>query len=320
MLALAFASPWAGLVALTVVVPLAALFVAARRSERVAAVLGLRPARDATVLAAALIVAFAALVGAAAAQPVTEKSSDRRVRADAQAWFVIDTSRSMLAAPFATGATRFTRAKREAIALRARLSDVPAGIVSFTDRAVPNLFPTVSKEAFAATALQSLAIERPPPGVSPDARSTSFDGLAELAHDDFFAGPTRRRLVVVLTDGESRPFLPLRTARAFPRRLYRVLVVRLWHGSERVWRLDGSAEEYLPDRASTTDIGRLARATGGGVFDESSLADAAASARQFLGHGPTRKIGTERTPVALAPWLLAAAFVPLGLLLWRRAL
>jgi hypothetical protein len=56
------------------------------------------------------------------------------------------------------------------------------------------------------------------------------------------------------------------------------------------------------------------------VYDESSLADAAASARQFLGTGPSRKIGTERKPVALAPWLLAAALVPLGLLLWRRSL
>jgi hypothetical protein len=320
MLGLAFASPWAGLVALAAVVPLGALAVATRRSERVASALGLRSARDATVFAATLIVVFAALVGAAAAQPVTEKQTDRRVRSDAQAWFVIDTSRSMLAAPSAEGVNRFTRAKREAIALRAQLSDVPSGIASFTDRAVPNLFPSVSQQAFAATALQSLAIERPPPGVSSGTRSTSFDGLAALAYDNYFAAPTSRRLVVVLTDGESRPFSLRRTARAFPRRLYRVVVVHLWHGSERVWRIDGSAEEYLPDRASTTDIGRLARATGGEMFEESALPDAAASAREFLGRGPSRKIGTEQKPVALAPWLLAAALVPLGLLLWRRAL
>ena len=320
MLAIAFASPWAGLVALAVVVPLGALALATQRSERVAAALGLRPAREATVFAAALIVAFAALVGAAAAQPVRETETDRRVRSDAQAWFVIDTSRSMLAGASATAPTRFTRAKRAAIALRARLSDVPSGIVSFTDRAVPNLFPTVSQQAFAATALQSLAIERPPPGVSPDTRSTSFEGLNALAYDDYFPAPTHRRLVVVLTDGESRPFVVRRTARAFPRQLYRVLVVRLWHSSERVWRIDGSAEEYLPDRASTAAVGQLARATGGDVFDESALDDAARSARAFLGTGPSRKIGTERKPVALAPWLLAAALVPLGLLLWRRSL
>ena len=29
---------------------------------------------------------------------------------------------------------------------------------------------------------------------------------------------------------------------------------------------------------------------------------------------------SEQEVIALAPWLLAAAFVPLGLLLWRRAL
>jgi hypothetical protein len=319
MLGVAFASPWAALVALVVVVPLGALVLATRKSETVAAAIGLRPAREATVFAAILIVTFAVLVGAAAAQPVRETETARRVRTDAQAWFVIDTSRSMLAAPSSITSNRFLRAKRDAIALRARLADVPAGIVSFTDRAVPNLFPTVSQQAFAATALQSLAIEKPPPGVSPDTRSTSFDGLSALAYDDYFPAPTNKRLVVVLTDGESRPFSVRQTAKAFPRKLYRVLVVRLWKCSERVWHIDGSPEDYLPDRASTAGIGQLARATGGGVYDESSLADAAASARQFLGTGPSRKIGTERKPVALAPWLLAAARVPLGLLLWRRS-
>jgi hypothetical protein len=320
MLAIAFASPWAGLVALAAVVPLGALVYATRRSERVAAALGLRPARDATVLAATAIVAFAALVGAAAAQPVTEKQTDRRVRSDAEAWFVVDTSRSMLASSSSTASTRFARARRVAIALHARLADVPAGIVSFTDRGVPNLFPTVSQQAFAATALQSLAIERPPPGVSPDTRSTSFAGLASIAYDNYFSAPTRRRLVVVLTDGESRPFSVRQTARAFPSRLYRVLVLSFWNGKERVWRLDGSAEQYRPDRGSTTDVGRLARATGGGVYDESALGNAAAAAREFLGRGPSRKIGTERKPVALAPWLLGGALIPLGLLLWRRSL
>ena len=272
------------------------------------------------MLAATAIVAFAALVGAAAAQPVAETQTDRRVRSDAEAWFVVDTSRSMLASASSTAPTRFTRARRAAIALHARLADVPAGIVSFTDRGVPNLFPTVSQQAFAATALQSLAIERPPPGVSIGTRSTSFDGLAQLAYDGYFAAPTRRRLVVVLTDGESRPFSVRQTARAFPRRLYRVIVLRFWNGKERVWRLDGSAEQYLPERGSTIDVGRLARATGGGVYDEAALGDVAAEARAFLGRGPSRKIGTERKPVALAPWLLGAALIPLGLLLWRRAL
>ena len=41
------------------------------------------------------------------------------------------------------------------------------------------------------------------------------------------------------------------------------------------------------------------------------------------GHAPAHLLESyeaERKPVALAPWLLAAAFVPLGLLLWRRSL
>jgi len=67
--------------------------------------------------------------------------------------------------------------------------------------------------------------------------------LSALAYDDYFPAPTNKRLVVVLTDGESRPFSVRQTAKAFPRKLYRVLVVRLWRGSERVWHIDGSPEE-----------------------------------------------------------------------------
>jgi len=317
--AVAFASPWAGLVGLAAAIPLAALLVAARRSDRVARLLGLRPAPGRVALAAVAIVALGVLVGAAAAQPVTSSRAPRLVRADAEAWFVVDTSRSMLASESVEAPTRFVRARRAAIALRARLPDVEAGVASFTDRPVPNLFPTASQPAFAATALGALAIERPPPGPAGALRSSSFQGLAAIPRDEFFAPSAKRRLIVVLTDGETRPFDVRRTAKAFGAR-YKLLVIRLWSRSERVYSPDGTAEPYVPDPASHKDGDRLVQATHGATFDESQLDAAAASARAFLGSGPTRRVGNEPRPVPLAPWLLAAAFLPLGLLLSRRGL
>jgi len=319
MLAVAFASPWAGLVGLAAAIPLAALFVGARRSDRVARLLGLRPAPGRVALAAAAIVALGVLVGAAAAQPVASSHAPRRVRADAEAWFVIDTSRSMLASASVEAPTRFARARRAAIALRARLPEVESGVASFTDRPVPNLFPTSSQPAFAATTLGALAIERPPPGPAGAIRSSSFEGLAAIPRDEFFLPSARRRLIVVLTDAETRGFDVRRTAKAFGRG-YKLLVIRLWSRSERVYQPDGTAESYLPDPASHKDAERLVRATHGATFDETQLDAAAASARAYLGSGPTRRVGNEPRPVPLAPWLLAAAFLPLGLLLSRRGL
>src|SRR5205814_1732724 len=107
-LALAFLSPLVALVAVGVVLPLAALAVAERRARRARALLGLAPpslARRAAPVAALALVA--GLVGLAATQPVIRTVREQRVRTDAQAVFVVDTSRSMLASARAGGETRF---------------------------------------------------------------------------------------------------------------------------------------------------------------------------------------------------------------------
>jgi hypothetical protein len=319
-LAVAFASPWAGLVGLVALVPLATLFLGARRSERVARLLGLRPATERVAVAAAAIVALGVLVGAAAAQPVATSRAPRLVRADAQAWFVVDTSRSMLAAAGPEGPTRFDRAQHAAIALRGLLPSVEAGIASFTDRPVPNLFPTPSQSAFAATSLRALAINTPPPGPEGTLRSSSFDALGAIPRDAYFPPSISRRLIVVLTDGESRSFDVRRAAKAFGPR-YMLMFIRFWSPDERVYDVDGTEESYLPDAASTADTDLLVRSVANGAsFDESQLGSAAAAARAFLGSGPTKRVGDSPRPVPLAPWLLAGALLPLGLLLWRRGL
>ena len=319
MLAVAFVSPWAGLVGFVAPVPLAALFLGARRSDRIAALLGLRPAPGRVAVAAGAIIAVGVLVGAAAAQPVASSRAPRLVRADAEAWFVVDTSRSMLAARSPASPTRFERAERAAIALRARLPNVEAGIASFTDRAVPNLFPTSSQSAFAATALRALAIERPPPGPAGTLRSSSFAGLGAIPRDEYFVPSAKRRIIVVLTDGETRPFDIRQAARPFGPK-YLVLFIGFWSPSERVYAPDGSPEPYRPDAASRGDTERLVRAVHGASFDETQLDAAARAVHEFLGRGPTHRVGNAPKPVPLAPWLLAGALLPLGLLLWRRGL
>jgi hypothetical protein len=318
--AVSFGSPWSALVGLAVAAPLVALLLGARRSARVAALLGLEPAPGRALAPAIVIALLAALVALAAAQPIAQAERTRFARTDAEAWFVVDTSRSMLAAASPTGPTRFARASKAAVRLRARLGEVPAGVASLTDRVLPNLFPTSSQSAFADTALRALAIYGSPPVGQSVGTSTSLAGLTALAQDNFFSPAARRRLVVVLTDGETAPFDFRATARAFPADRYRLLVIRFWSPAERVFRADGTAEPYVPDRVATVDTARLAKAAGGAVFDESRLDTAAVAGRRFLGQGPERRLGSERRPMSLAPWLLGAALAPLGLLLWRRPL
>jgi hypothetical protein len=320
MLAVSFASPWAALVGLAAALPLAVLLAAARRSARVATALGLEPAAGRLLAAGSAIAALGVLVAVAAAQPVAESEAARYVRPDAEAWFVVDTSRSMLAATAPGEATRFERARRAAIRLRAKLGEVPSGVASLTDRVLPNLFPTPSQGAFAAATLRALAIDQPPPIEQNAVRSTSLAGLIALPRQQFFSPAATRRLVIVLTDGETRLFSVAAVARAFPPHRYRVVVVRFWAPGERVFRRNGTAEAYVPNSASTIPSARLAEATGGAMLEETRLDAAAANARAFLGDGPRRKLGTEQRPVSLAPWLLAFGIVPLGLLLWRRPL
>ena len=67
-----------------------------------------------------LIVVAAALLGLAAAQPRLEWTSDKRVRDDAEAIVVIDTSRSMLARTSPRSQIRYARATAAALRFRSR--------------------------------------------------------------------------------------------------------------------------------------------------------------------------------------------------------
>ncbi len=154
-------TPLGALIAVGVVVPLVALALLHRRGTSVRQAIGLPEPRPRVVRAAvAAIVLAAVLLGLAAAQPRLEWTSDKRIRDDAEAIVVIDTSRSMLARTSPRSEIRYARAADAALRFRSAFDDVPVGIASFTDRVLPHLFPSADEDVFVRDAL-TLARDRP---------------------------------------------------------------------------------------------------------------------------------------------------------------
>lgn len=315
-----FLSPRGVLLTLGVVLPLSALYAITRRGERVRHALGLSSLRRLSLLVPVLAaISAAALVGLAAAQPVVEQTTDRRTRTDAEAYIVFDVTRSMLAKRGAGGESRLTRAKTVADELRSSLPTVPIGIASYTDRVLPHLFPSPDEAVFRATVERAIGIERPPPRSSFLTNATSIDSLAAIPVERFFAPTAKKRLLIVLTDGESQSINIGRIARVFsiPPSVHAVYV-QFWHGDERVYTRGLPESQYRPDPTARANLEKLAVATGGSVFGEGDVAKVAGKARSLLGAGPTVVRGTRTSRHALAPYLAAAAFFPLVLLLWKR--
>ena len=152
---ISFLTPAAGLVAFAVILPLVAFVRSERRSARVRTLLRLPAPGGSPRLTVVALVAVAILVGIGAAQPVFEEWDERPERMDAQVFFALDTSRSMLAAAGPGQPTRFDRAAAAARQMREALGDVPVGIASITDRALPHLFPSANHASFDAVLLTS---------------------------------------------------------------------------------------------------------------------------------------------------------------------
>jgi hypothetical protein len=317
---LGFASPFAALLALAVLVPLAAHLVARARARGIRSTLRLpEPSASDRRLPFAALGLAAALLGLAAAQPVVQRDAKRVVRTDAEAWVVIDTTRSMLAQKDPDSRIRLDRAKAAAQAVRDTLPNVPLGIASLTDRVLPHLFPSTDADVFRITLERAVGIENPPPQSGFLAQVTRLDSLGVLSELNFFSPTARRRVIVVLTDGESLPFAPDRVAKRLsgPPRIGTV-IVHVWGEDERVFTRGVPEPAYQPDPTSRSTLDTLARVTGGRVYSDDDAGAAAAQARELIGEGPTATRGERRVRYALSPYLAGAAFAPLALLLWRR--
>jgi hypothetical protein len=313
-------TPLGALIALGVVVPLVALALLHRRGASIRRAIGLPepPPRVLRAAAAAIVVA-AALLGLAAAQPRIEWTSDQRVRDDAEAIIVLDTSRSMLARTSPRSQIRYARATEAALRFRSAFEDVPVGIASFTDRVLPHLFPSPDDDVFAATLNRSLGIDRPPPHGSFVSTATRLEALETIVSRRFFTPTVRNRLIFVITDGESVPIAGAKIAAVFRRPPgVDTIFLHVWSGDERVFDGNQPEPQYSPDPRSRSILDAAADTLGGRVFAEDDLDGAIAAARNALGDGTTVVQGTKRNRIALAPYLAGAIFLPLALLLWRR--
>jgi hypothetical protein len=311
-------TPLAALVVLAVALPLLAVAFSVRRAASIRNVLRLRAPRHGTDLVAlgAIVAAFA-LLAIAAAQPALAHDTELRVRTDAQVLFVLDTSRSMAAAVTPVAPARLERAETAAAALRASIPNVEAGIATLTDRVLPNLLPVADRPSFDATLARAVGIEQPPPRFV-SVRATNYGALAAIPSSGFFAPAAKRRVVVVLTDGESRPFDPGALGRAYSG--VGLVVVGVRRDGEAVFLPSGRPEPgYRSDPTAATALATLAGATNGAAFGETDLRAASTRLRELLGKGPTAAVvSRSRRETPLAPYVAFAALLPLALLALRR--
>ncbi|TML71045.1 MAG: VWA domain-containing protein [Actinobacteria bacterium] len=319
---MSFLEPKGALLALVVAIPIAAFVIGDRRRAAVTRSLRITALPRSVRLspAVALVVAGASL-SLAATQPTLVRRSQHHVRKDAQAWFVLDTSLSMKAAAAPAAPTRFERAQALAIRLRRKLGDVPVGIASITDRALPHLFPTADLNSFVGTIRHVIGIERPPPSDGFGVRITQLGAIGRIASDNFFAPTARKRLLVVFTDGETKPFADASLPGVFhkPPAVHAVFV-RIWGADERVWNGRQADPLYRPDPASAENMQALANASRGVAVDGADFNGAVAAARRALGSGPTAVVSQEQRRFQLAPYFAGLAFLPIGFLLFRRNL
>jgi hypothetical protein len=315
-----FLTPLAALFAFAAAIPLAAVYRMEARSRQVRLVLGARGpdlrALAPVVLAIALL---PVLVGVAAAQPVIVRHQLVDERRDAQALFVFDTSRSMVASDGPGRPTRLDRAKEIARKLQASLGDVPVGIVSMTDRALPDLMPTTDRALFSRTLAQSVRVDAPPPDLryARRGRSTNLTSLGLLLTTHVYSQHLKHRLLVVFTDGEIEPVDS--HFRSALRHRIAPLFVHVWAPNERIFTHGDQIDpNYHPDPQSGALLATAAEVTGGAVVDEDRFGSLEAASLRILGHGPSSKHISAYERIPLAPWFALACILPLVFLLWRR--
>jgi len=318
-----FLTPLGGLAALAVLLPLGAAARGRIRTAALARALGLDPPprwslRPRSAAAAAAV----ALLGLAAAQPALSDEAIVPMRTDVAVLFVLDTSRSMAASLAPTSPTRLARAIRAAVQLRAAVPQVPAGVATFTDRVLPDLLPVPDVAGFDAVLERAVTIEDPPP-ITQAVRATTYAALDDIATGNYFEPHVTRRVIVLLTDGESNPFDPGSLGRELGiQEGYRFLAIRIWNPNEAVFDANGRPEPgYQPDPTGRVLLAELAAALGGRSFEENETGAAASYLRQIVGRGASGRARRVLGQRALAPYvaglalaLLLVSVIPLGVI------
>lgn len=317
-----FLTPLDALFALAAAFPLAALWLAQTRMERIRRLFSLATPRRrelAGVVGALALVPV--LIGVAAAQPVVIRHRLLGQRLDVQAFFVFDTSTSMSARAAPGSPTRLRRAIGGAEEVISGLGDIPVGVATMTDRVLPYLMPTANLALIQQVLQQSVGIDRPPPSQNFRGRAATFAALFPIPRSNLYGPGVRHRILVVFTDGEAAP-VPSPTGYEIARSMtVHPLFVRVWRPAERIYGRDGRMDgRYRPDPTSARALKLFATAAKGRIFAEDDLRALSRAIREEAGTSPveTKVLGYAR--VALAPWFVLAGIFPLGFLLYRRNL
>ena len=285
-----FATPLAALAGFVGLLPIAVAIVRSRQASGLRQMLGLPEPATHTRLARPLALGCAfALLGLAAAQPSLSRQRERLVRTDAQLLVVLDNSRSMLASTGPRGVPRHRRAATFARELRTALPELPAGVAALNNRLLPYLFPTVDEQAYRSVVTHAYGIQKPPPAIDPDRVTTTFSELDAVVTQTFFSPPSRKRVLVVLSDAETRPFEARGTLAALRRAHTTPIVVRFWHPHERI-----AHEAYRATQASQL---RKLRAAGWPAYTEGRLDAVVARVREAAGNESVTQASVRNNPL-----------------------
>ncbi len=314
-----FLTPLAAAVGLIVGLAIWARVVARRRAANAASGLGLTPAgRRGLVVDLVLLGLVGLLVGLAAAQPVVSRSEATHGRDGAEVLVVFDVTRSMLARRAPSEPTRLDRSRELAKRLRASIPETRVGVASLTDRVLPHLFPTLGSNSFVSVVNRAIGVERPPPDRRAN-KATAFSALGDIGRTAFFRRETARRVVVVVSDGETLPVdLEALRERLGEGRVSTVFV-QVWRGDESVFDANGQRDPaYRPDRTGGRTLRGVAGALEAPVLNEGDIEGLTAAVKERIGAGTLVPQGRQVVSHQLAPHALLAAFVPLAFILYRR--
>jgi hypothetical protein len=313
---LVFETPAAGLVAFAAVAPITAFVLAGSRLRAARSVLRLdRPSGSRRLWRLILVVSVPLMIALAIAQPVVRRHRSVALRTDAGIFVVVDTSNSMAAGASSRAPSRLAQAKRVALAVGGRLPGIPLGVATFTDRVLPDAFPSADRAIFDST-IQSLSVDDPPPRETSRV-ATDFSALAAIQRADFFSPAQRHRAVLVITDGESAAFDAGATARALAASpAARLVIVRVGGARDRLHgaggRAAGGFRADLP--GAKRAVAQLAAATGG-TSSSGDAAKVAATLRKDIGPGAATDVASAPETFALGPLIALACLVPLILIL-----
>ena len=217
-------------------------------------------------------------------------ASRREAATDAEALFVFDISRSMVARQRAAARRRGSRARATAAKeLRAAMPEVPVGVASVTDRVLPHLFPTTSANAFTATVDRAIGIERPPPDRSGRGRVTAFGSLAGARDEQLLRRRRGARGSRSSSPTARPPVRPRDAARAARRGRVRTTSSASGTPTSASTTQRGRQSSYRPSAASRSVLDRVVREIGGGVVvSEQEVEAAVSAAKARLGAGSDR--------------------------------